>query len=237
MTDHDPLDPVGDDPEILLMAEAAIRARVRLAASPAIGTRTSQCLDDETIAGLADGTLGAAARSAVLPHLAGCPRCRSAVASVARALADPSLAREVRAAEGGRLPRFYRIVVPVAAAALLVILVSPWPSDVPDRPHRSPTITSIAAPQAMSPAGPVAGAEVLEWTAVAGAERYRVTLFDAGGRVVFETQLTDTVVPLPDSIALMPGRAYLWKVEARTGFNRWSESKLVEFSIRRGANP
>jgi len=30
---------------------------------------------------------------------------------------------------------------------------------------------------------------------------------------------------------LVSGRPYLWKVEARIGFDRWVTSTLVEFSI------
>jgi hypothetical protein len=83
----------------------------------------------------------------------------------------------------------------------------------------------------------VADATTLLWTAVAGADRYRVTLSDALGGVLYETQLADTVAALPDSIALVSGRSYVWMVEARTGFDRWSTSRLVEFSIGGGAAP
>jgi hypothetical protein len=71
----------------------------------------------------------------------------------------------------------------------------------------------------------------LRWSAAAGADRYRVTLFDADGRVLYETEVGETVAPLPDSVAPGPGRPYLWKVEARTGFDRWSASDLVEFTV------
>jgi len=58
-----------------------------------------------------------------------------------------------------------------------------------------------------------------------------VILFDAAGRVVYETQLTDTVATLPDSVTLAAGPPYLWKVEARAGWDRWWGSELVRFSI------
>jgi hypothetical protein len=87
----------------------------------------------------------------------------------------------------------------------------------------------------VAPVGTVANAVALRWTAVAGANRYRITLFDAAGRVLYETRATDTVVALPDSITLMPGRPYLWIVEARVGWDRWSTSELVRFSIASGA--
>ena len=44
-------------------------------------------------------------------------------------------------------------------------------------------------------------------------------------------EASDTVALFPDSIALVPGASYLWKVDARTGFDRWAASELTEFSI------
>jgi len=58
-----------------------------------------------------------------------------------------------------------------------------------------------------------------------------VTVFDATGGVVYAAEVADTVVTFPDSIALVPGDSYLWKVDARTGFDRWAASELVEFRV------
>lgn len=194
--------------------------------------RTPECLDDDTIAALAEGSLDAAAHQAVLPHLAGCARCRGAVASVARALSDVAVAREAASVEAGRRRRFYKVVLPAAAAAILLVVM--WPRLVEEgRPHRAPP-SAVQTPVPVSPIGAVADAPVLRWTRVPGADRYRLTLFDARGQVLYETQLGDSVVGLPDSIVLAPGRSYLWKVEARTGWDRWSASPLVQFSIARG---
>lgn len=215
-------------PDPLELIRQRLRARART------GALTPECLDDDTIAALADGAIAPATRAAVLPHIATCPRCRGAVASVARALADTGVAREVA---GGRR-RFYRLALPVAAAAALLLVLA-WPRGLQDGapPHRAPPITASSAPVPLSPIGMVADAGVLRWTGIAAADRYRVTLSDAGGRVLFETQLADTVAALPDSIALVPGRSYMWLVEARIGFERWSTSPLVEFSIAGAAPP
>jgi len=84
----------------------------------------------------------------------------------------------------------------------------------------------------------VANADTLRWLGVPGADRYRVTVFDAPGQVRYETQLAGTVALLPDTVVLVAGRPYLWKVEARTGWDRWSASELVEFSLApRGGAP
>ena len=188
---------------------------------------TADCIDDDTIAALADGSLDPALRATVLPHVSTCARCRAAVASVARALAESSVAKEVAVAERGPR-RFYRIAVPLAAAAVLLLLLR---SPVSDNLGGHRGGAGATPPVPVTPIGPVAAARALVWTRVPGADAYRVTLFDAGGRVAYETRATDTAAALPDSLTLVSGRPYLWKVEARIGFDRWVTSTLVEFSI------
>jgi putative zinc finger protein len=197
---------------------------------------TPQCVGDDVLAAMAAGTLDAAERAQVLPHIAGCTHCRGAVASVARALADRAVAREVRAASAGRWSRVLRVAVPAAAAAAVLLLVWPRPTD--DVTHRAPPITAVPAPVPMSPVGVVAEVERLRWGSVPGADRYRVTLFDEAGRVLYEAEVGDTAAALPDSLILRSGARYLWKVEARVGFDRWAASGLVEFSVARsGGDP
>ena len=194
---------------------------------------TPDCLAAETIAALADGSLPGDARLQVLPHLAACAFCRRAVASVAEALADQPVTHEIEIVEGptNRWRRVLRIGAPLAAAAIVLVLL--W-SPLSDRPpiHRGPG-QSGTAPVLVSPLGAVAAVRDLRWTSVAGADRYRPTLFDAAGAVRYETVTPDTTAALPDSLPLIPGRTYLWKVEARTGWDRWSASELAEFTIAR----
>ena len=218
MTDPERLDFIGRALDTRITGEFATRA----------------CLDDQTIAALAAGTLAAAERASALSHVAGCARCRETLASVARALSDATVAREVAALEGSARRRLYRIVLPVAAVAVLLLAVWPRPSGFV---HRGPPGQGRGAPAPIAPLGLVTGASALRWSAAAGADRYRVTLFDAGGRVLYESQLRDTTVALPDTVWLAAGQSYLWKVEARTGWGRWVASDLVEFSIARGPPP
>ena len=210
-----------------------ILAAVRPSQFP--GEGSAECLDDDTIAALADGTLSADARAAALPHVARCVRCRMVVASVARALNDSSVQREIGTHGGSRWRRWYHVAIPAVAAAALLLLV--LPRKVPDSPpvHRAPTITASAAPVALAPLGAVAVPRALVWSPVVGADRYRATLFEAGSRVVYEIELADTVAALPDSIRFAPGQPYLWKVEARIGKDRWSASDLADFSVAGGA--
>ena len=190
-------------------------------------TPTPDCLQDDQIAAVADGSLAPDARAAVLPHVASCSRCREAVASVARVLADPAVAQELVVSRSGR--RWYRIAVPLAAAAVLLLLLSSPGDDGPT--HRGPPPPPATTPAPRSPIGVVAAVHDLRWSPVAGADRYRVTVFDATGGVVYATEASDTAIAFPDSVTLIPGAAYLWKVDARTGFDRWATSELAEFRV------
>jgi len=190
------------------------------------------CLDEHTVAALAEGTLDAEARGRALAHVATCGLCRRAVASVAEALADGPITHEIEIVEGRRRRRgpVLRIAVPLAAAAtVLVLLLSPAADRFPG--HRGPPQPPATTPILRSPVGAVAAVNDLRWSHVAGADRYRVTVFDATGGVVFASEASDTVALFPDSIALVPGASYLWKVDARTGFDRWAASELAAFRV------
>ncbi len=205
--------------------------RRALAGSRRIGPATPSCLDEDTTGALASGALDGPARATALAHMATCQRCVAAVASMARVLADSRVSREIARAEGGGRARFYRQVLPLAAAALLMVLALPRAGRDREDLHRAPTITATAAPAPVSPIGVVAAAGTLRWASVAGADRYRVTLFTADGGVLYERELADTTVALPDSIHLVAGKPYRWREEARTGWNRWAGSGLVEFRV------
>ncbi|HJR35433.1 MAG TPA: hypothetical protein VJ817_10820 [Gemmatimonadales bacterium] len=190
------------------------------------------CLDDDALGALAEGTPDPSVRSAALAHLGSCARCRATLASLARALADPNVAREVSVLEAAPRPRWHRFVLPAAAAAATLLFLGPL--DLRQKPadlHRSPTITNGSLPSAVTPQGAVAEVAELRWTPVEGADRYRVTVFDSEGRVVYEVEPVAAVAQFPDSVELTPGRRYLWKVEARVGFDRWVASDLVGFSL------
>jgi hypothetical protein len=223
VTDSDPL--------------GSLRPALWLASSADL-PRTEACLDDETIAALAEGALDADSRAAALAHLVSCARCRTAVASIARALADPSVTSALRAVQGGRWRRVRRMAVigvPVAAAAAVVLLLVRPQMSEREAVHRAPAVTATNVPEPTTPVGLVPEAAAFRWTAVPGADRYRVTLFDSRPRVVYETEVIGLVAQLPDSVTLIPGARYLWKVEARTSIDRWESSELVEFSITRNS--
>lgn len=187
-------------------------------------------LTEEATAALAAGDIDPAGRAGALAHMAECAECRRAVASVARALSSRDIGGEIRALEQ---PRFRpgRVAAGLAAAAIVVWLVAPPRLSDPVPQHRAPPITAAPGPEALAPAGTVARVSDFAWTPVAGADRYRLTLFDDSGATRYEIETTLTAVTLPDSVALVPGRTYGWRVVARVGFDRWATSRLTEFLV------
>ncbi len=193
----------------------------------------TDCTDDETLAALAAGELAGELRRDVVAHVATCGDCRAAVASLARVFADPAVAQArsqaARAGRGG----LRRLALPAAAAAVLLVAVLARPSgNAPQEPvHRAPEAPAVAEPRPVSPVGAVRRIDRLRWGAVAGADRYRVTLYRSDGRTLYRLELSDTTAPVPDSVRLSAGDAYLWKVEARTAWDRWTASKMARFTL------
>jgi hypothetical protein len=212
--------------------------RQTLAANRIPGAAGPGCLSERHLAALVEGTVSDTERGPMLAHVAACEWCRSSVASLSRALADPDIATEFRRATRSAPQISRRLVMlglPLAAAAVALFFIRPeMGNEIPTElnPHRASSTGSRAVPRLISPAGLVEGVSALEWSAVPGADRYRVELFSNDGSVLFEKLVADTIALLPDSVALSPGNTYHWRVEARTGFDRWTPSGLVEISIR-----
>lgn len=214
-----------------------LRRVIRDVSSPEGTARrtASACLDESALAEVVQGTAADATRKARIEHLVACGHCRRELASLADLLADSVVAKEMHAVDRGRSRRSQRSWLAGAglvAAALVIAVVQQQGSPNESLPlHRSPTITGAAVPTATFPVGDVPAVSALRWATVSGADRYRVTLFDARGRVVYEAQLGDTTALVPDSVMLAPRQSYLWKVEARSGVERWTSSDLVEFRV------
>ncbi len=78
-----------------------------------------------------------------------------------------------------------------------------------------------------------AAANRFVWRAVPGAERYTLVVVDTTGAEVFASETRDTVVRLPDSLRLEPGRSYLWWVQARTALGESVTAVTQRVSIVR----
>jgi hypothetical protein len=202
---------------------------------------SGNCLDEITLAEFAEGRADSARRTTCIAHLTGCDHCRQQLASVLVLLSDATVARSLResrsakrATSAARLSWRRAVAVSACAAAVTIAVTLPrLDTSNPTAPsHRGASTIDAQAPVAVEPTGDVSAARALRWTAVSGADRYRVTLFASGGRSIYEIDIHDTTVTLPDSVIIVPGQSYLWKVEARVGIDRWSSSELMDFTVR-----
>ena len=91
-------------------------------------------------------------------------------------------------------------------------------------------MTTTVAPTLIAPIGVTQATDSFTWTSVPKADRYRLTLFDRAGTMLWQAEGSDTAMAAPRSVVIGESATLLWKVEARTGWDRWVESELIEFS-------
>lgn len=217
-----------------------------------LGALEGGCLDEEQVAELVDGGLERAGREPLMAHLLSCQACRRAVASVVGALRSSDVAEAIGMLEehsagrsgpsttsparqrSSRTRRIGLTAVGLAAAAGLaglLLLRGPAIDPESDEPHRAPAPILESVPRPMTPSGAVNLLDEFRWSPVAAAESYRVILFDWEGEVLWQVETSQTRITLADTVPLMSGRPYFWKVEARVGLERWLDSGLTEFSV------
>lgn len=232
----------------------AIVIRIRevasvLQSSTVYADETRNCLDEMTVAKVVERGVDIREHPELIAHLAVCARCREQVASVAHLLRDTSIAAEIgRLAVPGAAParRRWRVagvgaIAALAAAVTFMVrgssdsarVTQPMVAMTDAEPHREQSMTTTVAPNLIAPIGAVAVADTFRWTSVPRAALYRLTVFDREGSTVWQTEGIDTAVALPVSLPRESGTAYFWKVEARTGWDRWVASELVAFSVPR----
>jgi putative zinc finger protein len=179
------------------------------------------------VAAYVDDSLDVDVRRRVESHVSICADCRSEIADVARVVVTLPSRRVSRG-----------VLTVASAAAAVVLLALPWTRLGRTRPeHREAAVTTTVAPRLIAPRGAVASAKAFVWSSVPYADGYRVRVFDSTGTVIWESERADTAAPLPARIVLRAARPYYWKVEARTGFDRWVASELLEFTVSRGSEP
>jgi anti-sigma factor RsiW len=180
-------------------------------------------LEAGLVSAYVDRRLGVSERADVEAHLAQCIDCRTEVVEVHRLISR----------HWAWLP--WSVVLPLAAAAGLLLMILPNREQAPT--HRGQT-QAPDAPVTLRPIGSVATVDTLRWSLVVGADRYRFTVFDAAGMVLWEGQTNDSVAAWPGAVRLLPRAEYYWKVEARVGLDHWTSSPLVEFTLSgRGPPP
>lgn len=230
----------GSSPELArhLAACAPCRAEVARLREDAVdlGGESSadagpECLDPQVIAAFIDRTPGHRERGDVLAHLAACSHCRAEVAEVMELLEAPAVRRELAARREVPVRRLLRIGAALAAAAVLVVVATRAFAPVDGPNHRSSSSPQALTPTLLGPVGEVAAVDSMAWRAIPGSDWYRVTVFDVHGAVVLEQEGPDTVLIVPDSGRFAEGETYLWRVEARIGWDRWVGTPLVRFNL------
>lgn len=201
---------------------------------------TPDCLDDESIAAFAEGTIDPADLTAAVTHLSACARCSQEVASVARLLCASSVTSELarlgeRSGSGKRRRHLLRgFLMAGALAAGLLILLVPGSTQRAKRLYREESVTGAAAPRLVAPIDAAAPLDTFRWTSVPRADRYRITVFSREGSVIWEAQTRDTAISLPDVVARVPDGTVLWRVEAHAGWeDRWASSDLATLTFHR----
>ena len=170
----------------------AVRAALRL--GQPVPTEGPDCLSDELVAAMVDGTLDPAGRGSAVNHLAGCAHCRSVLASVSRTVSDPA----VTAAIAPPRRRLAWLTLPAAAASILLLLQLGPSADERTTPlHRSPATSTPEQPTAIAPLGEGTRPAWLRWSSIPEADLYRVTLYDSNGQSLYEIELHDTAAAYP----------------------------------------
>ena len=178
-------------------------------------------LDPATVASYLEHRLSGERLQQAEAHLASCSSCRTEVvqlSAVVRARLRPRLLH------AGSLA--------AAAAAILFFVASPriiqTPS--PDAHRGSPAVATTV--ELLAPKGANSPSGEWRWQPIHGADKYELTVFDADGRVAWDTSTTQTTVRVIPARRIETGRQYFWRVRARVGWDRWVSSEFVEFSLR-----
>jgi len=205
---------------------------------------TGDCLGDDEIARLADDP-SPGVSPAGMRHLADCTWCRWRLAAVTALVRDDTIADEIERLEAGvgRTPPWRAAwvaaaTVVLASAGLLAVLQgpagtsSPSPGVGPEAEiHRERAITTTVAPRIIGPVRVASQDDSLRWTAVPHADRYQIMVFDREGTLVWDPQTSDTTLALPEILFRPVPTTYLWKVEARTGWDRWVASEWEYLTV------
>ena len=192
-------------------------------------------LSPEQIAAIVEGD--AKKENDVILHLAECDECRARVTAVANLLDDHEVSAAMPSSRTIVFPRssstrWTMLATLAAAATVTIILANPINSGRDDsQAQREGTLTASAAPQILSDAVVSGAQDSLRWSAVSGADLYRVQLWNREGTVVWSADTRQTSAAIPDRL-LRNKASYLWEVKARTGWDRWVSSDFLNLEVR-----
>jgi hypothetical protein len=158
-------------------------------------------------------------RLVTLDHVMSCAGCRTEF-DLVRAVAESKPAAPVR-----------RVMVPLAAAAGLGFLLVGgllWRA-VLTRPEEA-VRGETGQVELLVPSGSQNGAAIrFMWRSAGAGARYALEVFTPSGNPVYAASVTDTIVTLPDSIALTPGSTYHWWLVVRATDGTERKSGVATF--------
>lgn len=179
-------------------------------------------LPPETAAAYLDRRLSGSELDAAEAHLASCHRCRAEIVDLTKVLR-----------RRGRPRLLYVGGLSAAAAATLLFVAGTWEAArSPAETHRDAVSNARVAVQLIPPTTHSDARTTWRWGPVSGADRYELTVFDADGKIVWDTTTRESVVKAPAVGRLEIGRKYFWRVRARIGWDRWVSSDFAEFTLR-----
>ena len=168
-------------------------------------------MTDAEIAAYLDKKLVGPDRDRVEDHLAECADCRRQMLDTKELL--EKIARPKKTLVGGA----------IAAAAVVAFLIvrpelGPLNRRSEVRGDVSPGSLRVYAPLGVVSATPFR----FVWSRSEHAVSYRLTVSRGDGQPIFALSTMDTIVALPDSVALRPHEQYVWVVDAllRDGFTQ-----------------
>lgn len=191
-------------------------------------------LDDAAMASFVAGAAGER-HEKMVTHLAGCARCRHAVAALSTTLSAPAVAREVSRLGSMSARRWAAwTAAALATAATILLIVNPFRGT----PAPGGTVfrgnSEGAAPLTLI--GPVAGTVVrtdsliFAWHGLGAQVEYRITVTDDKGDVVWTRQSPDTEARPPAAL-LRPGQSYFWYVDALLPNGRSTAAGVERFRM------
>lgn len=198
-----------------------------------------ECPPIERLAELADGSLSAAEQTVTREHADSCPRCRTELALL-REFVEGEARNPKEAAEVAWItaklrhepppqvqPTFWEKISALFApgprglawaGALLVLITTglyfSHGTDPGSPVYQGGGELRSGAVNLISPVGEQQGVpSEFRWQAHAGADLYRVEVFDVDGISIWRSETKSTSVKPPARL-LAPGRAFSWKVSA-----------------------
>ena len=187
-------------------------------------------------------------REAVLSHLAACDACRAALADLVNMQVPAADSARFEARDfvaSGRdayrpTPRYatrrtWTIAMASLGVAAAVVLAVAIPALRTNREQAPiPAETRGGDLNLLEPRGDIRGAFEFHWSSPVAASTYRVTVFDAGNRVIYTAVSRGERLPVPADVRarLVAGEKYSWSVDALdAGESRIIGSSQQPFTI------